>query len=87
MGKYCLSASAAWKTIEELMEDERLDFVTEPALVDTVLPKLLKYSTPTNKLVGDAYLAAFSIAGQMRLATIDRGFKQFRELDLALLIG
>lgn len=87
LGKYCLSASAAWKTIEELMEDERFDFVAEPPLVNVVLPKLFKYKTPTNKLVSDAYLAAFSIAGQMRLATMDRGFTQFRELDLELLIA
>jgi len=85
MGKYAVSASAAWALIEELMEDERVEFSAEPALVDAVLPKLLRYATPTNKLVGDAYLAAFSIAGQMRLATVDKGFGQFRDVDLELL--
>jgi predicted nucleic acid-binding protein len=54
-------------------------------LVDAVFPKLLRYAAPTNKLVGDAYLAAFSIAGQMRLATVDKGFEQFRDVDLQLL--
>jgi predicted nucleic acid-binding protein len=33
---------------------------------------------------GDAYLAAFSIAGQMRLTTVDKGFEQFRDVDLQL---
>ena len=67
------------------MEDERLEFVAEPPLVDAVFPKLLRYAMPTNKLVGDAYLAAFSIAGQMGLTTVDKGFEQFRDVDLRLL--
>jgi uncharacterized protein len=86
MGEYVLSASAAWDLIAKLMEDERMDFAAEPALISTVLPKLLRYPAPTNKLVGDAYLAAFSIAGQMRLATVDAGFTQFRDVDLQLLV-
>jgi toxin-antitoxin system PIN domain toxin len=85
MGKYAVAASAAWDLIAELMEDERLEFVAEPPLVDTVFPKLLRYATPANKLVGDAYLAAFSITGQMALTTVDKGFEQFREVDLQLL--
>jgi toxin-antitoxin system PIN domain toxin len=85
MGKYAVSASAAWDLIAELMEDERLEFAAEPLLVDGVFPKLLRYAAPTNKLVGDAYLAAFSIAGQMRLTTVDTGLGQFREVDLQLL--
>jgi toxin-antitoxin system PIN domain toxin len=85
MGKYAISASAAWALIADLLEDERTEFAAEPALFDTVFPKLLKYPAPTNKLVGDAYLAAFSIAGQLRLTTIDKGFQQFRGVDLQLL--
>jgi toxin-antitoxin system PIN domain toxin len=85
MGKYAVSASAAWDLIAELIEDERLEFAAESPLVDAVFPKLLRYAAPTNKLVGDAYLAAFSIAGQMRLTTVDKGFEQFRDADLQLL--
>jgi toxin-antitoxin system PIN domain toxin len=85
MGKYAVSASAAWDLIVELIEDERVEFAAESPLVDGVFPKLLRYAAPTNKLVGDAYLAAFSIAGQMRLTTVDKGFEQFRGVDLQLL--
>jgi toxin-antitoxin system PIN domain toxin len=85
MGKYAVSASAAWDLIAELIEDERVEFAAESPLVDGVFPKLLRYAAPTNKLVGDAYLAAFSIAGQMRLTTVDKGFEQFRDVDLQLL--
>ncbi len=85
MRNHAVSASAAWDLIAELMEDERLEFVAEPPLLDAVFPKLLRYPEPTYKLVGDAYLAAFSIAGQMGLTTVDKGLEQFRDLDLRLL--
>jgi toxin-antitoxin system PIN domain toxin len=85
MGEYAVSASAAWDLIAELIEDERMEFAAESPLVDAVFAKLLRYAAPTNKLVGDAYLAAFSIAGQMRLTTADKGFEQFRDVDLQLL--
>jgi len=71
--------------IDQLMEDERLGFASEPALVNTVLPRLLEYSVPTGNLVGSAYLAAFSIAASLRLAMLDRRFVQFRGLELELL--
>ena len=67
------------------MEDERVDFVSEPAGVDSILPTLPHYPIPTGKLVTDAYLAAFAIAASRRLVTLDRGFRQFRGLDLDLL--
>ena len=85
MGKYAVSGAAAWSLIAELLEEERLEFAAEPPLVDAVLPKLPRYRAPANKLVGDAYLAAFSIAGELRLTTIDKGYEQFREVDLQLL--
>ena len=85
MRDYAVSASAAWGLIDVLMEDERLEFTAEPALVNSVLPKLLLYPGPTSKLAGDAYLAAFSIAGSMRLVTFDKGFEQFRGLNPALI--
>ncbi len=85
MGEYAVSASRAWDLIAELAEDERIEFAAEPPLLDNVFPKLLRYKVPTNKLVGDAFLAAFSIAGQMRLTTVDKGFEQFQEVDLQLL--
>ena len=33
----------------------------------------------------DAYLAAFAMAGGYRLVTTDKGFKQFKGLDLLLI--
>lgn len=85
MGEFALPAKGAWQLIEELLEDERLEFAGEPPLLSSALPALLNYPTPTNKRVGDAYLAAFAITGSLRLTTFDKGFEQFRGLDLQLL--
>jgi predicted nucleic acid-binding protein len=86
MGVHAVSASAAWNLIESLVEDERVDFIPELLRVDSVLPNLLNYEIPTGKLVTDAYLAAFAITASRRLVTLDRGFRQFRGLDVDLLL-
>lgn len=85
MGNFALSAAVAWNLIDNLMDDERMEFLAEPSLVETVFPTLLRYNVPTNKLVGDTYLAAFSIAAGMRFTTIDKSFSQFDGVDLELL--
>ena len=51
-----------------------------------MLGELLRYPVPTPKLVGDAYLAAFAIAGGRKMVTADGGFRQFRGLDVELLV-
>lgn len=85
MGEHALSTTAAWDLIETLKEDERVEFVAEPAGLDAVMPELLKYPVPTGKFVTDAYLAAFAMAASRRLVTLDRGFRQFRGLRVDLL--
>ena len=85
MGEDALSAAAAWIAIEELLADERMEFLAEPANLDAVMPTLLNYPIPTGKLIADAYLAAFAICETRRLVTLDRGFRQFRGLTVELL--
>jgi toxin-antitoxin system PIN domain toxin len=85
LGKDAISAEHAWAVVGELLEDERLDFLAEPEGLDRALAPLLNYAGPTGKLVTDAYLAAFAIASKRQLVTFDRGFTQFRGLDVELL--
>jgi uncharacterized protein len=85
MGGDAIPAGTAWRLIDELAQDERIDFVPEPDFLDSVLPTLLNYPVPTGKLIGDAYLAAFSIAGSRKMVTLDRGFRQFKGLDVEIL--
>lgn len=85
MGVDAKPASAAWSIVQQLQQDDRVLVAPEPAGLDDVLPTLLKYPTPTPKLINDAYLAAFAIAGNYTLTTLDRGFQDFESLDLHLL--
>lgn len=85
LGDDVLTAPQAWAVLETLLRDERIRFVPEPAGLDPILGSLLGYRAPTGKLVGDAYLAAFAIAGSRRLTTLDAGFRQFANLELELL--
>lgn len=85
MGDKVRSASDAWRLIEELLRDQRIDFIGEPSQIDAVFPAMLRYRIPTNRLVADAWIAAFAIASSSRLVTFDAGFRQFKGLDLYLL--
>ncbi len=87
MGRDALSAVQAWELIAELLGDARVEFVAEPPDLDRVFPAILYYPVPTAKLVSDAYLAAFGLTASRRIVTFDRGFRQFRDLDLELLGG
>ena len=85
MGSRSRSASDALRLIEELLRDQRVEFVGEPPQIDSVFPVMLRYSVPTGKLVANAWLAAFAVASQFRLVSLDSGFQQFKGLDLQLL--
>jgi len=80
-----LSAADAWNRLEELRQDERVDFLQEPSSLDSILPSLFRYRTPTRNLVNDAYLAAFAIGASRTVVTWDGGFQQFRGLDVEIL--
>jgi hypothetical protein len=85
MGEGVLTASDGWAVSEELLYDDRIAFAIEPKGIDSLMPSLFRYRTPTKNLITDAYLAAFAMAGSMKLATRDKGFHQFRGLDVELL--
>jgi toxin-antitoxin system PIN domain toxin len=85
MGEHAISASEAWASIDELLGDERVEFAAEPSGVESAMPVFLNQPTPTGKLAGDAYLAAFAVSSGFRMVTMDAGFRNFRELDLELI--
>ena len=85
MGGKALPASEAWALVQQLQEDERVVFLPEPRGLDAAVPALFRYRVPTPNLVNDAYLAAFALTARLRLITRDRGFLQFRGLDVEIL--
>jgi toxin-antitoxin system PIN domain toxin len=85
MSDAALPAQAAWRTIQEMTRDERVEMVGEPAGFEQHFLALLHFPYPTNKLIADAYLAAVAIGSSRQLVTFDKGFRQFKGLDLLLL--
>lgn len=82
-----ISALQAWRVIEELLEDERVDLAVEPEGFDQIFPAILRYRVPAGKLVGDAYLAAFPMGSGMALATFDKGLPAIQGLGCRALIA
>lgn len=66
---------------------DRGDVVTlpEPAGCEAILDGWVQRGTLLPRLWTDAYLAAFALAGGLRLVTFDRDFSRFNGLDLLLL--
>ncbi len=85
MGDLAMPASTALRMLEQLLEDERISFVQEPELLDSVFPGFLNMPVPAAKLVSDAYLAAFAMASSRRMVTFDSGFRQFKGLEVEIL--
>jgi toxin-antitoxin system PIN domain toxin len=84
MAAGALTAAEAWNKVVELLQDERVKFYAEPQGLDSFLPGMLGRLVPAPNLITDAYLAAFAMATNLRLATFDHGFRQFRGLRVML---
>ena len=80
-----LGNKAAWSVYEDFRADERIAWAAEPRGVEAHWKKFTQGSTASPKLWMDAYLAAFALAGGNSLVTTDKGFKQFKGLDLLVL--
>jgi len=87
LGEFAVSAARGWDLMQELLMDERVAFISEPAGLDSAIPPLLQSKIPTGKPVTDAYLAAFAMSASLRLVTLDRVFLQFRGLEAEVLGG
>lgn len=84
-GNSPLTNAEAWEVYAGILGNPRIAFAQEPADLERHWQRLALRRTASPKVWMDAYLAAFAIAGQYRLVTIDAAFGQFDELDLHLL--
>ena len=80
-----MSNKKAWSIYESFIADKRVGWADEPLGLDHQWKKWTSGPMPSPKLWMDAYLAAFALTGKFRLATTDRGFRQFNGIDLLLL--
>jgi toxin-antitoxin system PIN domain toxin len=81
-----LTNAEAWKAYEAFAADERVALlIDEPPQLESRWKQLATRDVASPKLWMDAYLAAFAIAGRLRLVTTDIAFRQFGSLDHLLL--
>ncbi len=80
-----LSNSAAWRTYEGFRADKRVGWAYEPSDIDRHWKRLSESTKASPKIWMDCYLAAFALAGGHQLVTTDKGFQQFKGLELELL--
>jgi len=85
MGQFVQSQRDAWRHYDQLAQDPRVVFLSEPPRLEAAFRSLTQAGSPLHGLWTDAYLASFAIESQVRLATFDQGFSRFAGLDLRVL--
>lgn len=79
------SNRSAWAAYEEFLADPRISFALEPPGIEDTWKAFALRKTPSPKLWMDAYLAAFAVCSGFQLVTADKGFSQFKGLDVHFL--
>jgi hypothetical protein len=85
MGPDVLGQSAAWAAYDRLRRDSRVAFQDEVPQVDSVFRVLTQGSRPEPNVWADAYLAAIAASSGLTIATLDRGFRAFKGIDVEIL--
>jgi toxin-antitoxin system PIN domain toxin len=81
MGGEALTLPQAWSAYAVLLASGRFCFAVEPMKLDATWNDFCRPFASSPKIVMDAYLAAFAVAGGYRLTTLDKAFAQFKGLD------
>ena len=84
LGADAVALPTAWALYAALLASGRFAFTLEPQGLDAAWERLCRPFRKSPKVVMDAYLAAFAEVGGFRLVTLDRGFSQFRGLNLQI---
>ena len=77
-----LTISQAWETYSELRLKEGVELWPESETCEPLLTTWALREQFSRHLWTDAYLAAFSMAGDLRFVSFDRDFKRFPGLNL-----
>lgn len=80
-----LTSGEAWALLQEWLRLPEVSFLNEPVGLDEQLGQFSREMSIRPKLWTDAYLAAFAIAGNHRVVTLDGDFHQFPGLNLLFL--
>ncbi|HTS13577.1 MAG TPA: TA system VapC family ribonuclease toxin [Candidatus Limnocylindrales bacterium] len=68
------SQREAWKAYDRWLQDDRIEFLEEPAGVEAYFRTLTRSHHASPKDWADSYLAAFCQASRLTLVTFDRAF-------------
>jgi predicted nucleic acid-binding protein len=74
----------AWKAYDKRLQDERIEFLEEPAELEAKFRALTKSPQASPKEWADSYVLAFAAAAGLRLVSFDRALRQ-RTGDVLLL--
>ena len=75
MSDEVMTQSQAWAAYDRWLNDPRVEFLNEPAEIETRFRALTRLQQSATKDWADSYLAAFATAGQLTLVTFDRGLR------------
>ena len=85
MGEQRRTHRQAWSMYEHLLAQPPVVFAPEPEGTEEQLAGLCGSGGASRKFWTDGYLAALAMAGGLGLATFDRDFKRYPDLNLELL--
>lgn len=85
MGSHVLQPSAAWTKSTEFLALSEVRLLPEPDGLEEAWGQFCDTCRSSPNLWTDAYLAAFSKCGVLRLVTFDKGFSKFTGLDCLIL--
>ena len=66
----------AWKVYDSWLQDERIEFLEEPAELEEQFRALTRSPQASPKEWADSYLLAFASAADLRLVTLDQALRQ-----------
>jgi toxin-antitoxin system PIN domain toxin len=80
-----VAQDVAWKLYDAIVSDPRIEFASEPPLLEPIWRKFTGLPRLSPNTWSDAYLAAFALAGGYEVVTFDKGFNQFSALSCTIL--
>jgi len=87
LGADAVTLPSAWALYPAMLASGRFSFTLEPPEFEAAWEILCRPFGRSPKVVLDAYLAAFAVAGHFRSVTLDQAFSQFPGLDYMLIGG
>jgi uncharacterized protein len=85
MSDEVMTQPQAWAAYDRWLKDPRVEFVDEPAEVESRFRALTRLRQTATKDWADSYLAAFATVGQLTLVTFDQGLRS--RAKSAILLG